>query len=310
MQKLALRFISGKYKGGEFPLEDGKEIIVGRSSNIDMVLVEDMVSRHHAKIVQRGSEVHVEDQGSTNGSFVNGEKIKSAIMKVGDRLLVGTSIMKLIVMYDDDGEDMSTTTRKSPAVRQPSYQSAEKLTSNRSIAGVIEEVPLTDLIQLFSTGRKTGTLSIKTTSAHGKVHLKEGTIYFAAIDEDFSIPPIVAFYRMLGWEHGEFEFMPPEEKDFPSEIEQPTEHLLMDGLRILDEYRRLKEKLPDKKSRLVLATPLKPRLADLKPEELDFLQIVHNHERVETVFNKSPVNDFETANFVLGLVEREYLQVL
>ena len=40
-----LRFISGKYKGGEFPVSADKEIVVGRSSDLDMVLVEDMVSR-------------------------------------------------------------------------------------------------------------------------------------------------------------------------------------------------------------------------------------------------------------------------
>ncbi|MEP6865841.1 MAG: FHA domain-containing protein, partial [Deltaproteobacteria bacterium] len=48
--RFALRFISGKYQGGEFPLRMNREIIIGRSSDLDMVLVEDMVSRRHAKI--------------------------------------------------------------------------------------------------------------------------------------------------------------------------------------------------------------------------------------------------------------------
>ena len=37
---LALRFISGKYQGGEFPLPESGEIVIGRSSELDMVLVE------------------------------------------------------------------------------------------------------------------------------------------------------------------------------------------------------------------------------------------------------------------------------
>ena len=49
--RLALRFISGKYQGGEFPLIEGQEIVIGRSSDLDMVLVEEMVSRRHARIV-------------------------------------------------------------------------------------------------------------------------------------------------------------------------------------------------------------------------------------------------------------------
>ena len=53
---LALRFISGKYQGGEFPLPDSGEIVIGRSSELDMVLVEDMVSRRHAKISVEGGD--------------------------------------------------------------------------------------------------------------------------------------------------------------------------------------------------------------------------------------------------------------
>ncbi len=45
-----LRFISGKYQGGEFPVGADKQILIGRSSDLDMVLVEDMVSRKHARI--------------------------------------------------------------------------------------------------------------------------------------------------------------------------------------------------------------------------------------------------------------------
>jgi len=91
-----LRFISGKYQGGEFPIIPSKEIIVGRSSDLDMVLVEDMVSRKHARIAMQQDQIWIEDLGSTNGTFVNGEKIKRARLKEGDRVLIGTSILKVI----------------------------------------------------------------------------------------------------------------------------------------------------------------------------------------------------------------------
>ena len=97
-RSLALRFISGKYQGGEFPMVPDKQIVVGRSSDLDMVLVEDMVSRKHARIACENQAVIIEDLGSTNGTFVNGEKIKRAQLKEGDRVLIGTSILKVIAM--------------------------------------------------------------------------------------------------------------------------------------------------------------------------------------------------------------------
>ncbi len=102
--RYALRFISGKYEGGEFPLEDGKEIIVGRSNDIDIVIVEDMVSRKHAKITVNGDNIVLEDLGSTNGTFVNGNKIKKTNLKVGDRIIFGTSILKLVELIPDEKE--------------------------------------------------------------------------------------------------------------------------------------------------------------------------------------------------------------
>ena len=71
----ALRFISGKYQGGEFPLRMEREIVIGRSSDLDMVLVEDMVSRKHAKISTQGGQIVIQDLASTNGTFVNDQAV-------------------------------------------------------------------------------------------------------------------------------------------------------------------------------------------------------------------------------------------
>lgn len=97
-----LKFISGKYQGGEFPIEPNEEIRIGRSSDLEMVLVEDMISRRHAMFSNINGEIWIEDIGSVNGTFVNGEKIQKQKLKEGDRILIGTSIIKLIVIDSDD----------------------------------------------------------------------------------------------------------------------------------------------------------------------------------------------------------------
>src|SRR5689334_18735086 len=149
--RFALRFISGKYQGGEFPLRMNREIIIGRSSDLDMVLVEDMVSRRHAKISSTDAEVYIQDMGSTNGTFVNGEKIAGrALLHEGDRILVGTSIIKVV----GAGEGSVAQQSEAEARRRleaGAQQKERQATSGRPMSGVIEEIPLPDLLQLLST---------------------------------------------------------------------------------------------------------------------------------------------------------------
>src|SRR5579863_5159588 len=118
------RFISGKYQGGEFPIVPEKQIIVGRSSDLDMVLVEDMVSRKHARIAMQNEQIWIEDLGSTNGTFVNGEKIKRARLKEGDRVLIGTSILKVIA--GDAGRDGLEAKRELENVAQSRKNSQQR----------------------------------------------------------------------------------------------------------------------------------------------------------------------------------------
>src|SRR6202034_2004116 len=128
VRSYVLRFISGKYQGGEFPVTPDKSIVVGRSSDLDMVLVEDMVSRKHARIAIQGDQIWIEDLGSTNGTFVNGEKIKRARLKEGDRVLIGTSILKLIA---GDGYQDNTDAK----VQLENVAAARKGSQQRTMSG-------------------------------------------------------------------------------------------------------------------------------------------------------------------------------
>src|SRR5215468_4750284 len=191
--RFALRFISGKYQGGEFPLRMNREIIIGRSSDLDMVLVEDMVSRRHAKISSTESEVYIQDMGSTNGTFVNGEKTAGRHkLAEGDRILVGTSIIKVVAVEGQLANQSEAEARR----RLEAGAQQRQATSGRPMSGVIEEIPLPDLLQLLSTSRKSGVLTINNGVSIGKIFLRKGQIYFSTVNEDFSVSPQKAIYRM------------------------------------------------------------------------------------------------------------------
>ncbi|HMI85172.1 MAG TPA: FHA domain-containing protein [Polyangiaceae bacterium] len=298
---LALRFISGKYQGGEFPMVPNKEIVVGRSSDLDMVLVEEMVSRKHARIAYENDAVVIEDLGSTNGTFVNGEKIKRAQLKEGDRVLIGTSILKVIVMDGSSHEQGRPNLEVVAAQRRTS--------SPRTMSGSIDEVPLPDLLQLFSTSKKSGALVIRTEEDIGRIFLQKGIIYYASINDLGDLAPIKSIFRMLTWQKGLFDFDASDLREFPKPVEVTVQEILMESLRQLDELNAFRDQLPALSARIVLDTPLVPPLRDLSPEDLDVLQLAHNFNRFGTLLDKSQATDVDTARIVLKLIQKNYLRV-
>ncbi|MEM1417230.1 MAG: DUF4388 domain-containing protein [Myxococcota bacterium] len=298
----ALRFISGKYQGGEFPLPENGEIVIGRSSELDMVLVEDMVSRRHAKITVTNAQIFIQDLGSTNGSFVNGEKIKRARLSEGDRILIGTSIIK--VVSAEHGASLNEARAHLEDV------AAGKRTSQvRTMTGDIGEVPLPDLLQLFSASKKSGTLVIQTDTDTGRIFLDKGQVVYAVVNENYDVSPVKSFYRVVTWNSGTFDMEPPEEREFLEPVQLSTEALLMEAMRQLDEVKRLGPDMPPMASQVTLALPMIPPLRDLSPDELDVLQLAHNYGHVETVLNKSLATDLETSNILVKLIKAGYIKV-
>lgn len=301
-KQYALRFISGKYQGGEFPLPNNKEIIVGRSSDLDMVLVEDMVSRRHAKFTVTGDQIFIQDLGSTNGTFVNGEKIKRARLQEGDRILIGTNIIKLVAF---DGSSSGGDAR----ARLEDVAAARRTTQVRTMSGSIAEIPLPDLLQLFSASKKSGVLVIRNDVDIGKIFIDNGRVVFAVINEQYDVAPLKSLFRILTWQEGSFDMDLPEQREFPDRIEMSTEGLLMEAMRHVDEIRRLGADMPAHGANVLLTMPMIPPLRDLSPEELDVLQLAYNYGHVETVLNKSLASDLETSQILVKLIKSGYLRV-
>jgi pSer/pThr/pTyr-binding forkhead associated (FHA) protein len=302
-----LKFISGKYQGGEFPLRPNREIIIGRSSDLDMVLVEDMVSRKHAKISTDDHTVSIQDLGSTNGTFVNGEKVRALRLKEGDRILVGTSIIKLVTANSEAPVPSSSLTENEARSRM--QVTANRRAEPKMMQGNIEEIPLPDLLQLLSTSRKSGVLVLRSEWGTGRLYLRKGQVYFANVDESFDVSPRKAMFRMLTWDKGLFELEPPDDRTVMDEIQDSTEGLLMEGMRQLDEFRELSAKLPPFEAIVSIPRPLEPRLRELKPQELDLMQTALDEATVQQIIDQSPQTDLDTAQALLSLLERGYLIV-
>lgn len=296
--QLALRFISGKYQGGEFPLRPDRDVRIGRQSDLEMVLIEDMVSRRHAKISTRGGEIVIEDLGSTNGTFVNGQKVQSATIKEGDRVLVGTSLLRIVRASGDARSDAE--------VREDLAGRGRRAGDKGRFSGNLAEVPLPDLLQLLATGKKSGALRIDGPVAGGAVHITNGRIAHAELDGVEGGPGRKALFRMLGWTDGTFELQPAAE-GVPASMDEGTEALLLDAMREIDELRRIADSLPAEDESVAIAQPLEAPLRELTPEDLDALQAAHNVGQVGAIVDRTPLTDYESWKALVSLIERGYL---
>jgi hypothetical protein len=75
---------------------------VGRVEDNTFQIADGSVSSHHAEIILRGSEIVIKDLNSTNGTFINNEKISETVLKPGQTLRFGQVELKI-----DDGASVA-----------------------------------------------------------------------------------------------------------------------------------------------------------------------------------------------------------
>ncbi len=110
------------------------------------------------------------------------------------------------------------------------------------LRGELAELPLTDLIEMTSIGGKTGRLVLRDEedAVAGELAFRDGRLVGAVCGE---LCAEKAFYALLTLKAGSFDFDPAARLD-PDSCNLPTESLLIEGMRRLDETLRLRLSLP------------------------------------------------------------------
>src|SRR5580693_4945852 len=100
MPKLTLKFDNAIL--GEVPVTS-KEVSIGRSPDNAMVIDNPAVSHYHARVFNEEGRMMLEDFGSMNGTFVNGQRVKMVMLKPGDAVTVGKHTIVVSDSRDLDG---------------------------------------------------------------------------------------------------------------------------------------------------------------------------------------------------------------
>ena len=106
VERRTLTVITGPNAGQVFVLSS-REHILGRGEVADLHVPDPDVSRTHARITRADDgETHVQDFGSTNGTFVGGERVTRARLAPGDRLQCGPNLLLRFSLTDDVEEEL------------------------------------------------------------------------------------------------------------------------------------------------------------------------------------------------------------
>lgn len=115
--KVSLRVIAGPHTGRVFTFDQHETFLIGRSESAHFCLPEDRYfSRHHCILEIAPPQCFLRDLGSTNGTFVNGQRTESIYLKSGDRIQGGETVIEVEVA----SETVLPPTVGSPLLTTPS----------------------------------------------------------------------------------------------------------------------------------------------------------------------------------------------
>lgn len=201
------------------PIVPGRVLSLGRGEECDVKLPHQGVSRIHAELRCDGGTIYLED-GSTFGTFVNGEKIHRETKRVepGDVIAIGPYM--LIVRDEDPSHEHADTL----PFRIPGF-------AVEAMHGTLGDVSLSEVLQQIEFNEKTGTLRIISARGRGTVAFRQGRPHWATFGQ---LQDAEAIYSLLRLKEGEFSFVGEVEQGVRS-MQITVTGLLMEFSRQVDE---------------------------------------------------------------------------
>ena len=179
-------------------------------------------------------------------------------------------------------------------------QAQQLLQQTQEVKGSLDQLGITDLLQLFALNRKSGTLFLARGTEHGSIQLQDGQIVNARLGR---VDAEKALYRLLLWSSGTFRFSPGAFTG-PVRISTPTDHLIMEGLRLGDEAAAQAERLPSLQSLLQLAIPRERLPQGLRTATREILRKLETYPRVSDLLDHCAYGDLQVLQVLRVLREK------
>jgi len=201
--------------------------VIGRSRSCNLRLPSSDASRRHAEILAGRDGFVLRDLRSTNGTFVNGERVEERTLRPGDRIQIGGDTITFCQVE-------APTERAAPTIGEEKTIMIERPALGQMFQGDLAEIPVFAVLQILEMGRKTGVLLIDSEQGPGKLWLCAGAPTHAETKLQKGFDAAVTVVNMST---GRFTFEPLQEAPERT-IQASVTELLLEASRLLDEEAR------------------------------------------------------------------------
>ncbi len=175
-----------------------------------------------------------------------------------------------------------------------------------SFQGSLNELPLSDIVQLVAVSGKTGMFSMTRASEKGYVYLQNGHITHAKLGE---VEGEDAIYALALWNQGTFQFSPGVESEART-IGRSNTNLLLEAARRSDEWKILSRKIPGTDSIPVLVSREGANgPVTLTPVEWRVVTKADGQRSIEEIARALKASAFDIAKTLYGLVTAELVEI-
>jgi hypothetical protein len=279
-----------------FDLLETFRVAIGRHDSNDLRFNSRNVSNYHAEILIEADGLVLHDLGSTNGTYVNEERVRRRKINHGDRIRIGGNEITVKLTNGEGGKEAAPQSTSMPATGVFGREGSA-------------EHPLTLPQLLLGIGRQNQSMRLVLTrnASEVAVYLHEGRVIFA---ESGKARAEKALYRAFEWRTGSFKIEPfPANDSVPRIMSVPIETLVEEGMQQARELDELLGRLPPPDAPLRLRESCKMRICDFTPAEMEVFQGLIRGGTLGAVVEDSPMTDLRVMSLVYSLMVKRAFEV-
>lgn len=284
-------------------------VAIGRHESNELQLDSRTVSNYHAEILNENGRLLVRDLGSTNGTFVNAERVREQRVASGDHIRIGSHQLTVQREAPINKRERLLRVPRDPDAFGPGTAGrivsirADSEDAHKTIqVGGPHDLPFADLLKMLSANAHSVLLTLTQKDEQGCVWVRKDRIVHA---ECRSVIGEKALYRFFAWRDAFYEVGElTDDQSTHRSIELPVDNLIVEGMKHASEIGTLLGMLPPLDAPLQLKEDCTLPPSAYTPAELQIFQAVIRYETVAKVMETLPMTDTTILRLIDGLVRK------